>query len=109
MREGSVREFEITQSQYELFRFWIERPTTLNIELIATAPVNLLLLNTEEKNEYEKGKSVTHTYTAAWGRKKDLQAQVKVEPGTWYLVVEGSTERSRGRIKVSLDNRWLAT
>lgn len=104
MIAGSVREFEIGPSQYEPFRFWVERPTTLIIQLIATAPVNLVLLTSEQKAEYEKGENTTHPYTASWPRKRGLEAAVKVDPGTWYLVVEGSTEPSRGRIKVGLDN-----
>jgi hypothetical protein len=102
MKEETVRRFEITPSQYELFRFRVARPATLNIQLIATAPVNLLLLSTEDKADYEKGKSTTHSYTASWGRRSDLDETVKVDPGTWYLAVEGTTESSRGRINVSL-------
>jgi hypothetical protein len=104
MKEASVREFEISPNQYEPFRFWVERPATLNIVLFATAPVNLVLLNSEQKVEYERGESTTHPYTAAWPRKRDLEAAVKVDPGTWYLVVEGSTEPSRGRIQVAVNN-----
>ena len=104
MNEASVRDFEVTPSQYEPFRFSVDRLSTLNIELIATAPVNLVLLNSEQKTEYEKGQNSTHTYTASWPRKKDLKATVRVESGTWYLVVEGSTEPSRGRIKVAVNS-----
>jgi hypothetical protein len=103
MKEETVRRFEITPSQYELFRFKVDHPATLNIQLIATAPVNLVLLSTEDKADYENGKSATHSYTASWGRRSDLDETVKVDPGTWYLAVEGSTEASRGRIKVSLE------
>ncbi len=45
---------------------------TLNVQLIATAPVNLLVLSPEEKADYENGKKATHTYKAAWGRRSDL-------------------------------------
>jgi len=57
MKEASVRDFEISPNQYEPFRFWVERPATLNILLFATAPVNLVLLNSEQKVEYEKGEN----------------------------------------------------
>lgn len=100
MNEESVRKFEVTPSQYQLFRFKVARPTVMNVQLIATTPVNLVLLNDSEKTEYEKGNSATHTYTAAWGRRSDLEATVKVDPGTWYLVVEGGEESSRGRVMV---------
>jgi hypothetical protein len=100
MRAQSVREFEITPNQYQVFRFLITRPTTLRIQLIATAPVNLVLLDTQGLADYEHGKGQTHTYIAAWGRRKDLDAAVEVDPGTWYLVVEGSTDYTRGRIEV---------
>jgi len=97
----SVRTFDITPNQYELFRFTITRPSTLRIGLIATAPVNLLLLDSDDRAGYESGK--THTYTAAWGRRSDLDTAAAVDPGTWYLVVEGSTEPSRGRVEVSVE------
>ncbi|HEY3135818.1 MAG TPA: hypothetical protein VGL29_07190 [Blastocatellia bacterium] len=102
MKQESVRRFEITPSQYELFRFSVPYPTTLNIQLFATAPVNLVLLDADDKTEYENGKSTTHSYAASWGRRTDLNETIKVDPGTWYLAVEGSTESSAGRIKVSL-------
>lgn len=100
MREASVRNFRITPSQYELFRFTVAQATTLHVRMIATAPVKLLLLNNDDRVNYETGKGSTHSYTAAWGRRSDLEAAVRVDPGTWYLVVEGSTEPSSGRIEV---------
>ena len=100
MSEVSVRNFQLTPSQYELFRFSVARPTTLHIRMMATAPVNLVLLDSEERADYERGRNETHPYSAAWGRKSDLETDIKVEPGTWYLVVEGSTEPSKGRIEV---------
>ena len=89
-KESTVRKFELTPSQYELFRFTVERPSTLRIRMIATAPVSLVLLDSEDRVEYE----------ASWGRKSDLDETVSVAPGTWYLAVEGSTEPSSGRIEV---------
>jgi hypothetical protein len=100
MREASVRQFKITPNQYELFRFTVAYPTTLRIRMIATSPVNLILLDSEDRVDYERGRGSTHSYTAAWGRRSDLETSVKVDPGTWYLAVEGSTEPSSGRIEV---------
>src|SRR4051812_10243351 len=100
MKAPSAREFEINPNQYQVFKFIIARPTNLRIQMIATAPVNLVLLDSEDLAEYERGKKQTHTYAAAWGRRKDLEAAVEVDPGTWYLVVEGSKDFSRGRIEV---------
>ncbi len=98
MIETSVRKFQVTPSQYALFRFTVPQPTTLHIQMIATDPVNLLLLDNEERADYENGE---RTYTAAWGRRSDLETTIDdVDAGTWYLVVEGSTETSRGRIEV---------
>jgi hypothetical protein len=68
--------------------------------MIATAPVNLLLLDNEDRSDYERGEGTTHHYSVAWPRKSDLETAVKVDPGTWYLAVEGSTEPSSGRIEV---------
>jgi hypothetical protein len=64
---------------------------------MATAPVNLLLLNKEQRIDYENGR---RTYEVAWGRRSDLETSVEVDEGTWYFVVEGSTETSSGRIDV---------
>jgi hypothetical protein len=100
MSETSIRKFEITPSQYELFRFTVGRPSTLRIRMMATAPVNLVLLDSEDRAEYETGKNETYLYKAAWGRKSELDERVQVTPGTWYLAVEGSTEPSKGRIDV---------
>jgi len=100
--EAEVRRFEITASQYELFRFTVSNPTSMRVRMIATAPVNLMLLSSEDRAAYESGKSATHPYEMAWGRKSELDATVRVKAGTWYLVVEGSTEPSHGRIEVFL-------
>jgi len=76
--------------------------------MIATAPVNLLLLDTDDRVEYERGATETHPYTAAWGRRSELEAAVRLDPGTWYLVVEGSTEPSKGRIEISSTSPLVA-
>jgi len=100
MREPTVRKFRIGPSQYELYRFTLNRPTTLHIRMLATAPVNLLLLDSNDRTDYDRGRAATHSYTASWGRKSDLETAVKVDPGTWYLAVEGSTDPSTGRLEV---------
>ena len=100
MSEALVKSFRISPSQYELFRFTITRRTTLRIRMIATAPVNVILLDSDDRAQYETGNWATHTYEASWGRKSELEAAVKVDPGTWYLSVEGSTEPSRGRVEL---------
>jgi hypothetical protein len=99
LSEASLRKFKITASQYEMFRFVITQKAKLRVRLWATAPVNVLLLDSEDRAEFELNKS-NYTYTAAWGRRSDLEATVPVEPGKWYLVVEGSTEPSSGRVEV---------
>ena len=97
---ASERKFQVTPSQYELFRFTVGRPTTLHIRMLASAPVNLVLLDSDDRADYERGQNATHSFTASWPRKSDLETDIKVEPGTWYLAVEGSTEPSQGRIQV---------
>jgi|SRR5205809_6197324 len=100
MSEAEVRKFEVTPSQYELFRFTITRPAKLRVRLIATAPVNVVLLDPDDRVQYESRNHETHSYHAAWGRKSELDETVKVDPGTWYLAVEGSTQPSRGRVEI---------
>jgi len=97
--EVSERRFQVTPTQYELFRFNVGRPTTLRIRMIATAPVNLVLMDSEDRAQYES-ENATHSYAASWPRKSDLETDIKVDPGTWYLAVEGSTEPSSGKIQV---------
>jgi len=104
----SVRRFRITPSQYELFRFTVTRPSTVHVRLIATTPVNVLLLDSDDRADYERGQGATHSYAAAWGRRSELEAAVRVDPGTWYLVVEGSTEASQGRIEITSTGSPLA-
>jgi hypothetical protein len=101
MREASVseREFQLARNQYQLFRFSVARPATLYIDMIATDPVNVLLLDSEDRAEYESGEDL-HSYTFSWGRRTSLNEAVKVEPGTWYIAVEGRDRSSKGRIKV---------
>jgi hypothetical protein len=70
--------------------------------MIATAPVNMMLLDSDERADYENGDTATQKYEVAWGRKSELDDTVRVAPGTWYLIVEGSTEPSSGRVEVSL-------
>lgn len=98
MSKMAVRKFNIASNEYALFRFSIARPTTLHIRMIATDPVNLRLLDTEGRADYENGERFFSL--ASWGRRIDLEAAVDVDGGTWYLVVEGSTSDSRGRIEV---------
>jgi hypothetical protein len=100
LKEASVKNFRLTPTQYELFTFTATRPATLVIghSKIATAPVNLLLLDHDGRAEYERG-NVTAAYRAAWGRRSYLEAEEEVEPGTWYLV-EGGPELSSGRVEV---------
>lgn len=100
MTQATVRNFQITPSQYELFRFIVTQPTTLHIRMMATAPVNLVLLDSDDRADYERGRNATHSFTASWGRRSDLETDIKVKPGTWYLAVEGSKEPSTGRIEV---------
>jgi hypothetical protein len=95
-----IRNFEISPNEYEIFRFTISQPKILLLRMIATAPVNLLLLDSYQRKEYEQGQGETHRYTAAWGRRSDLDEKIEVGSGTWYLVVEGSTESSKGKIEV---------
>jgi hypothetical protein len=98
--EAAIRKFRITANQYEVFRFRINQTGNLRIRMFATAPVNLFLLSSDDKIELEERGIDSTTYTTAWSRRSDLDTIFRVDPGTWYLVVEGSTEPSTGRIEV---------
>ncbi len=96
----STRYFRIGPSQYQVFRFTLPRPRPVRITLSAEAPVNVLLLTGSELAEYSDGTAVTHPYGGAWGKRRELDAVAKLGPGTWYVVVEGSTEPSSGRLEI---------
>jgi hypothetical protein len=100
LKGASVRRFNITASQYEMFRFIIARNAKLRIRVLATAPVNLLLLDPEDKFMFEEKGSDYTSYTASWPRKSDFETTIPVDAGTWYLVVEGSMDPSTGRVDV---------
>lgn len=98
MRETAVREFQISPNQYQLFRFNVSHPSTLYITMLASSAVDVLLLDGEARTEYESGSDSFSAYR--WGRRVSIDEAVNVDSGTWYIVVEGRHEPSRGRIKV---------
>jgi hypothetical protein len=103
LSEASVRKFRITANQYEMFKFVITQRENLRIRMIATAPVNLVLLSSEDRAEFEQfmlGSRSAYSYTTAWGRRSDLDTSFPIDPGTWYLLVEGNTEPSSGRVEI---------
>jgi len=99
MSQASIRKFEVNPSQYELFRFTVPRPTTLYVRMMATDPVDVLLLDADDRADYESG-NPRHSYRNAWGRRIDLDEDVEVYPGTWYIAIQGRDEFSRGRLEV---------
>lgn len=98
MSATAEREFQVNPNQYQLFRFSVSGPATLYINMIATAAVDVILLDRDDKAQYETGNE--YTYTRSWGRRTSIDDAVYVDPGTWYIVVEGRDEPSRGRLKV---------
>jgi len=98
----SARYFRITPSQYQVFRFSLPESRRVHIGLSASAAVKVLLLNSGELAEYVDGEGATHPYTAAWGRRTDLDVTERIGPGTWYVIVEGSTEASSGRLDIDV-------
>lgn len=97
MREAASREFQISPNQYQVFRFSVSRPT-LYISMLATAPVNVFLVDSDGKYEYENG--IDSFSAFRWGRRVSIDESVNVDPGTWYIIIEGRDDESRGRIKV---------
>src|SRR5438128_821093 len=99
MSQTSVRRFEVGPGQYTMFRFSVRSWKPIFIRLIATAPVDILLLDSDDRTDYENG-NPNHSYRNAWGRRVDLQEEVQVEPGTWYVAIEGRDQWSTGRLEV---------
>ena len=98
----TTRRFSIKADEYEVFRFSIPRRMDVHIRLLAASPVNLVLLDAEDKKKYEDNARQTHEYEASWGRRSDLEASVKLDAGTWYLIIEGSTDDSNGILEIYL-------
>jgi hypothetical protein len=65
---------------------------------MATDPVNVVLLDADDKSDYESGNP--HTYQNAWGRRSYLEDAIDVFPGTWYIAIEGREQPSSGRLEV---------
>jgi hypothetical protein len=100
-QEESSQVFDITPTQYATFRFKVPpRATMVNIQLIATAPVNLFLQRSEDIAQSEKE---SFNSDRQWLTVQDLDDYRKIEPGIWYLIVEGVKEPSRGLVKLRLD------
>ena len=98
---ASTRTFEVTPSQYEVFRFSLPRRTTVNINMIATEPVNIVVLDSDEMYEYEHGELSTHDVTEVWNGRVQLSKSIRLSEGTWYLIVEGHKAKSTGKILLS--------
>ncbi len=99
MSQASVRKFEVMPSQYELFRFTVPRSTTLYVRMMATDPVDVVLLDADDLADYKSG-NPRHSYQKAWGRRNDLEDDIEVLPGTWYIAIEGREHPSKGRLEV---------
>ena len=99
MSQTSIRRFEVGPGQYVMFRFTVQNRRPVFINMIATAPVNVLLLDSYDRTDYEKG-NASHSYEHAWGRRVDLREELRLEPGTWYVVIEGRDSLSSGRLEI---------
>jgi hypothetical protein len=97
--KSAVKEFKLAPADYALYEFLVPRPTTIYIRMIATAPVNLLLLDDRDRNEFERANQKIR-YRVAWGRRTFLEVEEEINAGTWYLAVEGLEEPSSGRVEL---------
>lgn len=98
MKEAASREFQISPNQYQVFRFNVSRPSSLYVTMAASSPVDVLLVDSAGKYEYETG---NRRVGFIWGRRAFIEeGTATVEPGTWYIIVEGREQPSRGRIRV---------
>ncbi len=66
MSQSTGQRFEVRPSEYELFRFTVPRSTTLSVRMMATDPVNVVLLDADDRMDYEGG-NPSYTYQNAWG------------------------------------------
>lgn len=94
----SIRCFRVTPNQFQVFRFTIEHTTVVRIELIATEPVSLMILDSDGLNEYEHGDLSTFEVEKSLPPRTYARASIRLRSGTWYLIVEGHKKASDGRI-----------
>jgi hypothetical protein len=98
MREAAEREFQISPKQYQLFEFNVSRPSALYVTMNASAPVDVFLVDSVGKYEYENG---LDPVAFTWERRAFIEDMTeRAEPGTWYIIVEGREQPSRGHITV---------
>jgi hypothetical protein len=97
----SIRRFRVTPSQFQVFRFTLERTTVVRIELIATEPVGLIILDSDGLFEYEHGSLSTYEVAESLPPRSYARASIRLTAGTWYLIVEGFKKASEGRVHMS--------
>jgi hypothetical protein len=96
------RAFSVRADEYDEFRIRVERRSSMRVRLFATAAVTLSLLDGDDHRELGDPDATSFSTTAAWNRKVEVDENVWVDPGSWWLVVEGNAAPSAGVILCSL-------
>jgi len=92
------RRFDVRPNEYVVFRFTVRRSRTLYIRMLAISPVNLLVMNPDNYADYKSG---NESYSIErWSKRIDIEQEIDVWPGTWYIVIEGREQQSNGWLEV---------
>jgi hypothetical protein len=92
------RRFELGPNEYVVFRFSVRRSRTLYIRMLATSPVNLLVMDPGNYADYKSG---DESYSIErWSKRIALEEEIDIWPGTWYIVIEGREQQSSGWLEV---------
>lgn len=98
---ASTKSFDINASDFEEFRFQLPRRTRIRLLMIATEPVSVFIFDSKQMHDYERGKLQSFHSTEGWRRRSELDERLYLDEGTWHLVIEGYSYRSKGKIQIS--------
>lgn len=100
MSSGRSLKFDIDADEYQVFRFTLRRPARVRIRIVASEPVNVLLLDRDERLDYESQHDDELIFTAQWRCRDNLEVTQTVDAGQWAIVIEGDESPSVGIIDV---------
>ena len=98
---AAARRFRVTPKQFQVFRYTLKKRAIVRVEMIATEPVAMMVLDTDDFYEYDKGSLSTFEVERSWPPKGFVRDRFPLSEGTWYIIVEGYKAPSSGRFQIS--------
>jgi len=97
----AARRFRVTPNQFQVFKYTRLRRAIVHVEMIATEAVGMMVLDSDNFYEYDKGSLSTFEVERSWPPKGFVKDRFPLGAGTWYIIVEGYKATSEGRIQIS--------